>query len=396
MRIVEFVNSLEIGGTERQVVNLTRGLREAGFPVELACFLAQGGLLDEVSRLRVPLREYPINSLRRPSALKSLIGIARYLRRNRIEVVHASGFYPNVLAVMAAKLAGTPVIIASVRDMGHMWTTAQRRVQRAVGFLADAVVTNAQAVAGRLRDEGWNTDRVHVIHNGIEHRPPPAGTPDLRRQLGIPAHAPVIGAVSRITSLKGIEDFIDAAAVVATHYPEARFVIMGALIPDRVYPDIKVFDRALRERAANHGLAERVIFTGSRNDAVDVMPQLTVSVLPSLTEGLPNTLIESMAAGVPTVATRVGGCPEVVLDGETGLLVPPSQPARLAAAIERLLDSPELAARFAAAGRRRYEDHFTIDRMVQKTLRLYERLLEPVGALPDLPRRIAVERGARR
>jgi glycosyltransferase involved in cell wall biosynthesis len=280
--------------------------------------------------------------------------------------------------------------------MGHMWTPAQRRVQRAVGFLADAVVTNAEAVAQRLRGEGWDPRRLHVIHNGIEHRPPPAGTPDLRRQLGMPASAPLIGTVSRITSLKGIEDFIDAAAVVASHHPEARFVIIGALIPDRLYPDIGVFDRKLRSRAASLGLAERVIFTGSRSDAVDLMPQFSVSVLPSLTEGLSNTLIESMAAGVPTVATRVGGSPEVVEDGVTGLLVPPSQPAPMAAAIERLLASPELAARFGHAGRLRYRAHFTIDRMVQETIRLYHGLLEPSTTAAALPQRLVASRGARR
>jgi glycosyltransferase involved in cell wall biosynthesis len=396
MRIVEFVNSLDIGGTERQVVNLTRGLRAQGFPVELACFLAQGELAGEVERLRVPLHEYPINSLRRPSAAKSLLAIARYLRRNRIDVLHASGFYPNVLAVMAAALAGTPVIIAAVRDMGHMWTPWQRRVQRAIGFLADGVITNAHAVAARLRDEGWNTSRIHVIHNGIDHRPPPPSTPDLRRQLGIPPRAPLVGVVSRLTRVKGIEDFIDAAGVVASHHPEARFVIMGGPIPDALYPDADVYDRELRRRAASLGLAERVIFAGPRTDAVDLMPQLDVSVLPSLTEGLSNTLIESMAAGVPTVATRVGGTPEVVVDGETGLLVPPSQPARMAAAIERLIESRDLAARFARAGRRRYEEHFTIDRMVQQTVRLYQRLLEPAGILQDLPPPIAIQRGARR
>ena len=202
--------------------------------------------------------------------------------------------------------------------------------------------------------------------------------------------------VSRLTRLKGIEDFIDAAAVVAAHQPEARFVIMGALVPDRLYPDVNVFDRELRRRAASLGIGDRVIFTGPRNDAVDVMPQFTVSVLPSHTEGLSNTLIESMAAGVPAIATRVGGSPEVVLDGETGLLVPPSQPAPMAAAIERVIESPELAARFSRAGRKRYEENFTIDRMVQKTMRLYDRLLEPARVPQDVPRPMAVERGARR
>ena len=158
---------------------------------------------------------------------------------------------------------------------------------------------------------------------------------------------------------------------------------MGALVPDRLLSRRQGLRPRAAERAASLGLAERVIFTGSRSDAVDVMPQFTVSVLPSLTEGLSNTLIESMAAGVPPSPPRVGGSPEVVDDGVTGLLVPPSQPARMAAAIERLLDAPDLAAALrrppAAAATRRTSPSIA---WCSKTLRLYRRLLEPAARHP--------------
>jgi glycosyltransferase involved in cell wall biosynthesis len=140
-----------------------------------------------------------------------------------------------------------------------------------------------------------------------------------------------------------------------------------------------------------------VIFTGWRNDAGWILSQLSISVLPSLSEGLSNVLIESLAAGIPSVATAVGGNGEVVDDGVTGLLVPPSDPPRLAAAIERILIDPDLAARFGKAGRRRYEEKFTIDRMVQQMMRLYRRLLDRAPEEASLMRRaLASERGARR
>jgi glycosyltransferase involved in cell wall biosynthesis len=395
MRIVQFVNTFDIGGTERQVVNLTRGLRDAGVETHLACFSTRGGLCQEMHGLGVPISVYPITSLRHPTVLKPVFDVARYLRRNRIDVVHASGFYPNVLAVLGAWLAGTPAIIAAVRDMGQMWTPAQLRLQRIVGFLADAVVTNADAVAERLRGEGWDPKRIEVIRNGIDCRPQPISGPDLRRQLGVAPSTPLVGMVTRLTRLKGLEDFIDAVAILAPRHPQARFLIVGGPVFDK-YGVGADYDQELAQRAARLGLADRVLFLGWRNDAGAILGQLTISVLPSLTEGLSNVLIESLAAGVATVATSVGGNPEVVEEGVTGLLVPPSDPVRLAAAIDRLLADPELAARFGRAGRRRYEERFTIDRMVQQMMRLYRRLLDREPAASPIRRALPSERGARR
>ena len=393
-RIVQFVGSFDIGGTERQVWNLTRGLRDAGFDTRLACFRAAGSMEEEMRRLGVPITEHPISSLRRPSVLGPLVGVARYLRRERIDVVHASGFYPNVLGVLGAWLAGTPAIIASVRDLGHMFTPAQRRLQRIVGVLADAVVTNADAVAQRLYAEGWDPRRIVVIRNGIELPRSPLPRADLRRELGLPPSTPLVGMVSRLTRLKGLEDFIDAAAAVAVRHPEARFLVVGGPVPDESHLGEAAYDRELLRRAARLGLAERVLFTGWRSDAGDILRQLTVSVLPSLSEGLSNVLIESLAAGVPVVATTVGGNPEVVEEDVSGFLVPPSAPSRLAAAVGRLLGDPALAARLGAAGRARYEQRFTIGRMVDETVALYRKLLAPAGSTAVCAGRLSSERGA--
>ena len=391
-RIVQFVNTFDIGGTERQVVNLTRGLCHAGFETHLACFKARGGLKDEIERIGAPIVEFPIKTLKRPSILKPVVDVARFLRRSRIDIVHAQGFYPNVLGVLAAWLAGTPVIIASVRDMGHMWTPTQRRVQRIIGFLADAVVTNADAVAGRLRTEGWNPRRIEVIRNGIEIAPASAAAADLRRELGVAAGTPLVGVVTRLTPLKGVEDFIDAAAQLAPRHPEARFVIIGGPVHDRQHG--AHYDRTLWDRVRRLGQADRILFLGWRSDGNDLLRQLTISVLPSLTEGLSNVLIESLAAGVPAVATSVGGNAEVVQEGVTGLLVPPSDPARLAGAIERLLVEPGLASRLAVASRQRFEEHFTIDRMVQQMVRLYRRLLDRSPARRTVASALASDREA--
>lgn len=376
IRVLEFVTNFCVGGTERQFLNLVEGLRGTEFEVHVACFETKGPLFRELRRDGVPtlpLADYPISSLRSPAAAARLLSLARYLRRHRIDVVHATGLYPNVFGVTAAWLARTPAIIASVRDMGQMWRGDLRRVQRLAIGLADAVVTNAHAVAERLRSEGYPAEKIEVIHNGIVAQPAsPGAAGGLRRDLGLPADAPLVGVVARLDPLKGLEDFLDAALLLRHRHPEARFLLVGGPLPgvSEGYRDV------LHDKVAALGLGDRVILTGARADVPDILPELTLSVLPSLTEGLSNSLLEAMAAGLPVVATAVGGNPEIVEDGATGFLVPPGDPAALAGAIDRVLGSPALAAELGREGKARVTSYFTNERMVEQTIDLYLRLLE--------------------
>jgi len=374
LKVLEFVTNFCVGGTERQFLNLLDGLRGQA-EVHVACFRADGPLLAELEGFdpRLPLTAYPVPSLRSPRVLRRLFELVRYLRRHQIDVVHTTGLYPNVFGVVAAWLARTPVIVASVRDMGQMWRGDLRRVQRWTCRLADAVVTNAEAIAQRLRAEGYRPETIEVIHNGIVPvvAPPRRPGTGFRRDLGIPAAAPLVGVVARIDPLKGLDDFLDAAALVAARHPETRFLIVGG-------PAAAVgegYTEELRRRAGRLGLADRVFLTGARTDVPDILPELTVSVLPSLTEGLSNSLLEAMVAGKPVVATAVGGNPEIVEDGVTGFLVPANDPPSLAAAIERLVADPRLAAALGRAGQARVADRFTPARLVERTLALYRRLL---------------------
>lgn len=373
---LQFVDSFHLGGAERQFINLVEGLRDSEFQVNIACFRAAGEFRDELGADGPPLQEVRLNSLRSPRALIRLVALARYLVRHRIQVVHTINVYPNLFGVTAAWLAGTPVIIASVRDMGQVWSPGLRRAQKAVCRLADAVVTNAEAIAGRLRLEGYDARRIEVIRNGIAAIPPRVPGPGLREELGLPADAILVGAVCRLHWVKRLEDFVDAAALLAPRDPRLRFLIVGPVTgsPERV-----TLARELAERAAARGIADRVVFTGARSDVPRVLAELAVSVLPSLTEGLSNTLLESMAAGVPVVATAVGGNPEIVEHGVTGLLVPALDPGELAAAITRLLADPALALELGRAGQRRIEREFGCARMVDQTRDLYRRLLARDG-----------------
>ena len=170
--------------------------------------------------------------------------------------------------------------------------------------------------------------------------------------------------------MKGLEQFIEAAAVVARRFPDARFLIVGETPPhDPSYLD------QLKSLAGRLHIADRVIFTGLRSDVPALLASVAVAAMPSLNEALSNALLEAMAAGAPVVATRVGGTPEALADGESGLLVPPADVPALAAAITRLLETPLLAARLGRAARQVIEDRFSIARMAMNTQLLYRELL---------------------
>ncbi len=381
-RLLEFMTSFHIGGTERQVLNLMNGLDPEQFELHMASLDKVGPLLEEVTSSGIPVSEYKTKNLYNLGAMNARLRFARYLRRHAIEIVHSYGFYSNVFAIPAARFARVPVVIASIRDCGEALTTAQNRVQRMFCRMADCILTNAEGVRTWLVDQGYPAGKIQVIRNGIVRSRsadgPPAGK--LRRELGLAADTPLVAVLSRLNAMKGIEYFLEAAVAVSRRFPAVRFLVIGGAN----YTGGGGYKMEIEKYAADLGLGSHVIFTGFRTDVHEILPEINVTVLPSLSEGLSNSLLESMAAGVPVIATRVGGTPEAVEDGTTGLLVPPRDPGSLVQAMERMLENPELARNFGEAGRRRVTNLFSIEKMVQQTESLYLSLLSAKRArTPD-------------
>jgi len=230
IQLMKFVSSFDIGGTERQVVNLLKGLDSRRVNVRLACFDRSGDLLTECEQRAWPIEEYKIRRLYGYDTLKKQMGFGRNLRRHRVQVLHTYSFYPNVFAIPSARLAGVPVIIGSVRDTHRKWTHWQHRIQRACLGMADHVVVNAEAIKKHLSNRGYNTERMTVIPNGIDCQRfvlPSRKTLPVREELHIPRDVPVVGFLSRIERCKGHECFLHAAALVASRIPRVRFLIVG-------------------------------------------------------------------------------------------------------------------------------------------------------------------------
>jgi glycosyltransferase involved in cell wall biosynthesis len=368
IKLLQMLTNFHIGGTERQVTNLALGIDASHFDLHLACLWHSGELLAELETLRVPRPEFRIGSLYSPKTLWQGIRLAHYVRRNLIQIVHSYGFYPNVFTVPAARLAGASIVVASIRDTGDWLTPMQRWLQKLVCRLADCVLVNAEAIRQNLLEQGYDGRNIVVIRNGITLSRFAAKSRNavLRRELGVPLAARLVAVFSRLNRFKGVEYFLDAASLLAGKFPDVYFLVVG----DGLNKE------ELEEYARHLGLGQRIVFTGFRSDVPDLLSEVAISVLPSLSEGTSNTLLESMAAGVPVIATRVGGNPEVIVDGVSGLLVPPRDSAALAAAAARLLEDEELALALGLAGKCRVSELFSQEGSVLQTEHLYQRLVE--------------------
>jgi glycosyltransferase involved in cell wall biosynthesis len=370
-RILKVVPTLMCGGTENQFMALSRLLDPSRFELEFACLRRWGGFITELDERRIPLSEYRVATFRSFTALAQQARLARHIHRRQIQIVHAYNFYGNVFAIPPARLVA-PVVIASIRDRAPYLTAMQKRVQRYACQFADRILVNADAVKDWLVADGYDPSKIVVIRNGVDlsrFSAAPARE-RIRQELGLDPTTPLVAVVSRLTGLKGLEQFLEAAAALNPRYPDARFLVVGETSPhNREYlPELKQMAERLR-------IGHRVIFTGLRSDVPALLSSVDVSVMPSLNEALSNVLLESMAAGAPTVATRVGGTPEALVDGVSGLLVAPGDSTALAEAIARLLDDSAFAAALGGAARTRIANQFSVERMVHATEDLYTDLL---------------------
>lgn len=381
IQLVKFLTTFGVGGTEKQVANLTKRMDRRAFDVSFACMNRWGEMIQEIEdRQGIAVSEYPLESLYELNAFRQQWRFAQELRRNRTQILHSYNFYANMFSLPAAKLAGVPCIVASIRDMGIYLSPMKLRAQKLVCRLADRIVVNADAIRDWLVEQGYPAAKIVVIRNGVDTSRF-GGRSDgaaLRRQLGIPMGVPLVVMLARLNPTKGIDCFFEAAAKIRERHPDAHFLAVGECYTRNDIGEIVVderYRRELQDRVTSRGLTDRVHFTGLRKDVPEILAAAAVSVLPSISEGISNTLLESMAAGVPVVATRVGGTPEVIRDGEQGLLVPPGDPQAIADAILAVLGDPALAVRLGAEGRRRVREEFSFEAVVRRTQDLYRDLL---------------------
>jgi glycosyltransferase involved in cell wall biosynthesis len=340
---------------------LIQRLDRSRFDVHVACFQHEGAWLPRVAAA-APVTAFPIRGLARPGTLAQAAAFARWCRARRIAILQTCDFYANTFALPAAAFAGVRVRIGSRRELNPDKTPGQIALQRQAYRFAHKVVANSRAAAACLEAEGIPADRVLIIPNGVN-----AGGGTTLRQ-GRPVTT--ILTVANLRAEKAHEVLLAAAAELRPRHPYLRFLIAGDG-PRR---------GELKALASSLGLDDCVTFLGHQEDVPALLAEADAFVLPSRSEAFPNGAIEAMAAGVPVIASRVGGLLDLIDDGRTGLLVSPDHSAALARAIESLVLSPARAAMLGASAREEVARRYSFDRMVRGFEDLYLSQLDGAGA----------------
>lgn len=359
-KVMYVVGNFVAGGAERHLLELWRRIDRAEFEVEIACFRREGQFVAEAEALGWPIHDLgmspTIYDLQGFRGLGRLIG---HLFTFRPDVIHGYLFGPNLFAALAGRLAGVRTIVVSKRNVDAFETRRQVAVQRLAHRLATHVVAVSAAVAESAVALGVPRSRVTVIPNGVDVDRFATALPDpaFRGGNGVP----LVGSVGCLAARKDYGTLLEALALLSRRGTAFRLVLVG---------DGKQRGE-LERRAAELGLAERVQFLGERPDVERLLPSMDVFVLSSREEGIPNALLEAMAAARPAVATAVGGTPEVLVDGRTGWLVPSRDPAALAAALGEALSDRAEARRRGLAAQAMARERLGIEAMVARHQRFY-------------------------
>ncbi|MBN1966571.1 MAG: glycosyltransferase family 4 protein [Anaerolineae bacterium] len=372
MRVVHLIKMTRIAGAERHLLDLVGGLRARGVDAHFLLLVEPGNLmLDFVAEAAA--RDVPCEcvTIAHNADVTLYPRLWRRLRALRPDVAHTHLQHADLYGIPAARLAGVPVVITSRHNDNRFrrWFPI-----RQLNWLLWRWVSAGIGISENMRRfaitvEGAPADRVHTIFYGLDPDVQPVekatARAAIRQEFGLGPDAPLLGMVCRLIEQKGVPYALEAFARLTERFPDAHLLLAGeGELQERLAAQARLMDGG-----------ERVHFLGWREDIPQVMAALDVFLMPSLWEGFGLVLLEAMAQGLPVVGSAVSAIPEIVVEGETGLLCPPMDAVTLAACIARVLDDADLRQRLGAAGRARLEATFTVDRMVDATLALYDQTL---------------------
>lgn len=373
VRVLQVVRPA-LGGMRSHVMQLAEGLRSFGFESELAC-PGDSELVHDAFEAGVQVHPVPIVGPLRPIAdLVAVISLAEVIRERRPALIHAHGSKASLIARLATLISRrTPTIVTVHNQVLYGGVSKTMRtlyvwMERRLAKRTARIVTVSDALRREwLEIYGLPESMMATIHNGLDLGPFLAGgdRASSRARVGVPGDAAVFGLAARFAPQKALDVLVEAAATVLADDPRAWLVIAGD------GPLLEV----VRTKARATAVRDRIVFPGFETDVPGLLSALDVYVTSSVTEGLSLALVEASASGLPIVATNVGGNPEVVEDGVTGLLVPAGKAAPLAAALQRLLKDPMLRRRLGEAGRARAVAEFSEATMLERTAALYREVL---------------------
>lgn len=374
IHIVHVLDNLNIGGTELNAVRAAERLNPDRFEVQFLCLQANGPLRARLDTAGIPVHEIPVTRLASRSAVRQVMAIRDLVRAEQIDVVHAHDPYSNSLAAPAVRLAGRGAMIASHRWWRNVHRTKVRVANRLAYRLAHRVLANSPSVGELVvREEGVRRERLVVIPNFVDEE---AFTPldvdcraALRERVGLSAGDIAVGVVANLYPVKNHAMLVRAAGRLNAEWPLLRFVLIGE---GQERDALTRLRRDLR-------LEDRVLMPGCVTNEPGLAGIFDIAVLTSREEGFPNWIVEAMAAGLPVVATNVGGVRDAVLDGETGTLVASDDDASLARELDRLLRDDAFRLRAGTVATARARSLYHVSTVMRSLETLYEDLAAGCG-----------------
>lgn len=358
-----------MAGAERNLLNIITHINHNRFRFFLYTFNFGPQMRKLLVEKDIECEEIPYpNTLRN---LKKFYSLSKKIKNQKILIFHSYFEGSDIWGTLLAKLSKIPVIISSKRDMGFAKNRKILLAYRCVNPFVTKIISVSNAVKHKVHSqEKVGLKKITTIYNGLEIDKFNGFicSECLKQELNLNNSSPIVGVIANIRPVKGIEYFIHAASLLLKQFPKTQFINVGMCVPGR---ENEIYFEYLKSLVKELKLENNFFFLGGRSDIIKLLSILDISVLPSLTEGFSNTVIESMAAGKPMVVTDVGGNSEAVVNGKTGIVIQPRNANMLADAISNLLSNKALAKRMGEAGKKRVKQHFSIDTMIDDIENLY-------------------------
>ena len=366
INIVHLVEKLQIGGLEKVLTTIVLNLNKEKYNVSVWCLRKGGFFANRLIENGIDVKILGISTSRNPIDIYKLY---KLLKHHKIDLIHTHAYAAGTIGRISAFLAGVSVIISHNHSVYVHFNRYFHFVEWALSHITDRIICISNIVKKFANEtQGISTKRLIVIHNGIDNvRPVPVEAAiELKEELGIPPEHTVIGTITHMQEHKGVLYLVQSASSLLRSRKDLVFLLVGN----------GKQEGELKKLCINLKVEKSVVFTGERSDIPEILSIIDVFVLPSIREGLGLSILEAMACGKPVIATDVGGIPEVVKDGVSGILVPPKDPEALKDAILELLDDKGKQETMGCNGKRICDESFNSSTMVNKIEHLYDSLIK--------------------
>ncbi len=366
INVVHLVEELTIGGLEKILTAIVLNLDKKKYNVSVWCLREGGFFADKLVKEGMDVKVLHISTSRNPLSIYKLY---KLLKHHKFDIIHTHAYSAGTIGRISAFLAGIPVIISHNQNVYGHYNKYYHFVEWLLSYITDKIICVSDKVMKFTNEtQGIDTKRLITIYNGIEEfcSVSKKETLDLRKKFNIPISSPVIGTIAQFSEKKGLEYLLRSASVLFKDQRDVIFLLVG---------DGTIKGR-LEQLCADLKIENNVIFVGERNDIPEMLSLIDIFVLPSITEGLPLAMLEAMSCGKPVIATSVGGVPEIVENGVSGILVQPKDSDALCGAMREMLSDVGMRDRMGREGQMICEKGFSSRAMVNQIENLYDTLLE--------------------